>query len=506
VIPGEFDYAAPDIVEDAVRLLGENAEAKVLAGGHSLLPMMKLRLAAPTLLVDLRRIRSLRGIELRDGYFRVGALTTHAEVARSSELGVAARAAGLIADQQVRNRGTIGGSLAHGDPASDLPTVLVSGEGLVIVRGPGGEREIPAAEFFLEYLTTALGADEVITDVQLPTLEGFGWCYEKFAGRGEDWAIVGVCALIAAAPDGTCADVRVGLTNMGPTPLRASGVEEALLERPLNGEEIARAAKEAAEGTEPPGELSATPDYKRHLARVLTRRALERAAGAAQEAPAPNGVTRRRVVSARRAGETPAAPPTPRERPGGAPGMRIEQSFHVNAPVDRVWSSLIDIDGVAPCLPGAEITGSENGVYQGTFTVKLGPTTASYRGEVRLESADEGARTVTMRASGQDSRGQGSASATIAARLSESEGKTRVEVVTDYAITGKLARFGRSGIIQEVASQLMREFAECLERKLTGAEPAGVPAAQPLRGASLLVSAAQRRVRRLLARLLRRHD
>jgi carbon-monoxide dehydrogenase medium subunit len=508
VIPTEFEYEAPETVEDAIRLLGENQdETKVLAGGHSLLPMMKLRFAAPALLVDLRKIRGLRGIELRDDHFRIGALTTHAEVARRSDLGVAARAAGLIADQQVRNRGTIGGSLAHGDPASDMPTVLLTADGSVVARGSGGERQISAAELFLDYLTTALEPDELITHVQLPNLAGFGWCYEKFARRAEDWAIVGVCALVAATRDGACADVRVGLTNMGATPLRASAVEEALLNRPLNTDEIARAAREVAAGTNPPSELHATPDYKRHLALVLTRRALERAADAARESPVET-VPRRHAPTTRR-GESSTAPRAPRprsDRPTGAPGMKIEQSFDVSAPVERVWSSLIDLEGIAPCLPGAEITGREDGVYQGTFRVKLGPTTASYRGTVELESADEAAHTVTMRASGQDSRGQGTASATIVARLSESQDGTHVEVETAYAITGKLARFGRSGMIQEVAGQLMGEFANCVERRLTGAEPAGVAAraTQPVGGASLVMAVALRRVRRLLARLRRR--
>jgi carbon monoxide dehydrogenase subunit G len=402
----------------------------------------------------------------------------------------------------VRNRGTIGGSLAHGDPASDLPTVLLACEGTILARGPGGEREIPATAFFLEYLTTALEPDEVITQVQLPRLEGYGWSYEKFGQRSEDWATVGVCALVAATRDGACADVRIGLTNMGSTPLRATAVEEALLGRPLASEEIARAAGEAAAGTEPPGELNATPDFKRQLARVLTRRALERAAAAARETPVEAPPRRRTAVA-------PPAPTAPRPAPqraggAGAPGMKIVQSFDVSAPVDRVWSSFIDIAGVAPCLPGAQITGSEDGVYQGTFSVKIGPTTASYKGTVELVSADEAARTVTMRANGQDRRGQGTASATIVVALSESGGGTHVEVETDYSITGKLARFGRSGVIQEVANQLMRQFGTCVERRLTGAEPDAAAAAQPVGGAALVESAVLARVRRLLMRILRR--
>jgi carbon-monoxide dehydrogenase medium subunit len=279
VIPAEFDYEAPESLEEAIRMLRENGEdAKLLAGGHSLLPLMKLRLAAPTVLVDLRRIPGLHGIQRENGSWRLGAMTRHADLQDTEELGVVARAASLIADQQVRNRGTIGGSLAHGDPASDLPTVLLATEGEVTARGSGGQRTIAAAELFQGYLTTALAHDEVVTEVRIPTLDGYGFGYEKFTRRAEDWAMVGVCALVKKAGD-TCEDVRIGLTHMGSTPLRATAAEDALRGQALDADSIARAAEQAAEGTEPPGDLNATPEYKRHLARTLTRRALMEAAG-----------------------------------------------------------------------------------------------------------------------------------------------------------------------------------------------------------------------------------
>ncbi|HZB06047.1 MAG TPA: xanthine dehydrogenase family protein subunit M [Thermoleophilaceae bacterium] len=278
MITAPFDYEAPESVEEAVRMLHENGEdAKLLAGGHSLLPLMKVRLAAPTVLVDLRKIPGLHGIQQDNGGWRIGPMTRHAELENATELGVVARAASEIADQQVRNRGTIGGSLAHGDPASDLPTVLLALEGSVRARGPNGERTIAAAELFRDYLTTALAHDEVITDVRLPALEGYGFGYQKFTRRAEDWAMVGVCALVSRAPDGTCDDVRVGLTHMGATPLRATAAEDALRGSGLDDAAIAGAAEHAADGTDPPGDLNATPDYKRHLARVLTRRALDEA-------------------------------------------------------------------------------------------------------------------------------------------------------------------------------------------------------------------------------------
>jgi len=281
VIPVSFDYAAPRSLEEAIGTLSQGGEeAKLLAGGHSLLPLMKLRLAAPTLLVDLRGVPGLTGIEPEDGAFRIGAMTTHHQVATGG-LGLASEAAATIADQQVRNRGTLGGSLAHGDTAADMPAVLLAYQGEVTAQGPSGSRTIAASELFQDYLTTALAPDEVLTEVRLPSMDGYGFGYQKFNRRREDWAMVGVCALVKKAPDGLCEDVRIGLTHMGSTPLRASAAEDALRGQRLDSESIARAAEQAAEGTEPPGDLNATPEYKRHLARVLSRRALEEAAGRA---------------------------------------------------------------------------------------------------------------------------------------------------------------------------------------------------------------------------------
>jgi carbon-monoxide dehydrogenase medium subunit len=277
MIPAEFDYVAPASLDEAVTALTDGGEdAKLLAGGHSLLPLMKLRLAAPTLLVDLRRVPDLAGVQ-RNGGVRIGAMTTHTAVA-GADLGLMSAAAATIADQQVRNRGTIGGSLAHGDPASDLPAVVLAAEGTIVARGPGGEREIAGADFFRDYLETALAPDEVVTEVRMPESEGWSFGYQKFNRRQEDWAMVAVCALVRVQ-DGTCADVRIGLTNMGGTPLRASAAEDALRGQPFEASAITAAAEQAAEGTSPPADLNASADYKRHLARVLCRRALEQAAG-----------------------------------------------------------------------------------------------------------------------------------------------------------------------------------------------------------------------------------
>jgi aerobic carbon-monoxide dehydrogenase medium subunit len=280
VIPAEFDYIAPDSLDQAILALKENGdEAKLLAGGHSLLPLMKLRLAAPALLIDLRKVPGLHGIQRENGSWRIGAMTPHVTLETTPELGIVSTAAGTIADPQIRNRGTIGGSLAHGDPASDLPAVLLITEGSVTASGgDGGQRSISAQDMFRDYLDTALEPHEVLTEVRVPAYDDWGFSYQKFNRRSEDWAMVAVSVLVKQTGD-VCEDVRVGLTNMASTPLRATAVEEALKGQPLTADSIAKAAENAAEGTSPPADLNASSDYKRHLARVLTRRALMEAAG-----------------------------------------------------------------------------------------------------------------------------------------------------------------------------------------------------------------------------------
>jgi carbon-monoxide dehydrogenase medium subunit len=274
LIPAEFDYVAPGSLDDAMQALADGGEdAKVLAGGHSLLPLMKLRLAAPTLLVDLRRVEELRGVSSDGDSIRFGAMTRHHEAA-TGNYGLVSAAAATIADQQVRNMGTVGGTMAHGDPASDLPAILLAAEGSITIRGAGGEREVAAADFFEDYLTTAVGEGEILTAVTFPKLSGYGYGYQKFNRRQEDWAMVAVSALVKKNGDGSIEDARIGLTHMGSTPLRATAVEEAL----KGGASIEQASEHAADATEPPADLNASQDYKRHLARVLTRRALEAAA------------------------------------------------------------------------------------------------------------------------------------------------------------------------------------------------------------------------------------
>ena len=274
MIPAPFDYQRAASVDEAIELLAAHGDdAKLLAGGHSLLPLMKLRLAQPTVLVDIGRIGDLSYVEDGSGTVRIGALTRHHDVATSDlvreQVPLLAEVAGQIGDPQVRHRGTVGGSIAHGDPASDLPAVLLALRGTMVVRGPGGEREIAADDFFTGFLETALAPDEVLTEIRVPAVPGVGWAFEKFNRRAQDWAIVGVAAALTNGSGGP----GVGLVNMGSAPLRAAGVEDAL----RSGSGAADAASHADEGTEPPGDLNASPEFRRHLAQVLVRRALERA-------------------------------------------------------------------------------------------------------------------------------------------------------------------------------------------------------------------------------------
>jgi aerobic carbon-monoxide dehydrogenase medium subunit len=278
MIPAAFDYTAPESLQDAIAALVDGGEdAKLIAGGHSLIPLMKLRLAAPSLLVDLRKVPGLHGVERQNGHWRVGALTTHTTL-ETSDLGLASAVAATIADMQVRNRGTIGGSLAHGDAASDLPAAMLVCEAEVTLQGPDGQRSVAAAELFKGYMTTDVGEQEVLTEIRIPALDGWGYGHQKFNRRSEDWAMVGVCAAVKASGQ-TCEDVRIGLTHMGSVPLRATAAEAALRGQELSPQNIAKAAEQAAEGTNPPTDLNASAEYKRHLARVLTRRALSDAVG-----------------------------------------------------------------------------------------------------------------------------------------------------------------------------------------------------------------------------------
>ena len=285
MIPAKFDYVRPGSLDEAVSALaGGGDDAKVIAGGQSLLPLLRLRLAYPELLVDVGDLGELRGVTDAGDTLVIGALTTHHQVVHdpliAEHCGLLAQAAATVADPAVRHRGTLGGSLAHADPAGDLPAVALTLDATMVARGPRGEREIAAADFFVDYLTSSLAPDEILTAVRVPKLgAGWGYRYEKFHRTAQAWATVGVAALVRRS-NGSVAEARIGLTNMGSTPLRATAAESAAAGAQASRDALRAAAASADEGTNPPGDLHGAPDYRRHLARVLTGRALAAAAGA----------------------------------------------------------------------------------------------------------------------------------------------------------------------------------------------------------------------------------
>jgi len=278
VIPAAFDYDVAESLDHAVELLGQGGgETKLLAGGHSLIPAMKLRIARPVKLVDIGRLADLAYVKDAGTHVAIGALTTHAAVAADPILQehcpIVSFAAAQIGDPPVRHRGTLGGTLSHGDPASDMPAVILALGAEVVARGPSGDRTIPATEFFAGVFETALAADEVLVEARVPKLgASTGWAFLKASRRAQDWATVGVAALVHH-DDGAVAGASVGLVNMGATPLRAKGAEDAL----AGGASLADAAARVAEGTEPPTDTAGSAEYRAHLAQVLTRRALEQA-------------------------------------------------------------------------------------------------------------------------------------------------------------------------------------------------------------------------------------
>ncbi|MGC9668351.1 FAD binding domain-containing protein [Planosporangium sp. 12N6] len=281
MIPAAFDYTRPASVDEAVAALADE-DAKVLAGGQSLIPLLRLRLAAPTLVVDLGGLAELRGIRDGGDALVVGAMTTHASVLADPLVDryapLLAQATATVADRQVRHRGTLGGALAHADPAGDLPAVAVALDATLEIAGPAGRRTVAAADFFVDYLTTVLEPGEVLVAVHIPKREGWSTHYEKFSRVAQGWALVGVAAMVRRA-DGRIAEARVALTNMATTPVRAAAVEAALTGCAVDPAAVRAAAAHAAEGTGPTGDLSASAEYRSHLARVLTGRAVLAALG-----------------------------------------------------------------------------------------------------------------------------------------------------------------------------------------------------------------------------------
>ncbi|MEO6503441.1 MAG: xanthine dehydrogenase family protein subunit M [Jatrophihabitantaceae bacterium] len=284
MIPASFDYLKPSSIEDAVRAYAAAGEdAKILAGGQSLLPILRLRLAYPELVIDLGGIAELTGVTDDGDAIVIGAMTTHSDVIADELIKrhapLIAQATETVADRQVRHRGTFGGSLAHADPAGDLPAVALALDAELRVHGPGGQRSIAARDFFLDYLTTAMEPGEILTAIRIPKLgEGWSTHYEKINRVAQAWSIVAVAAAVRRS-NGVITEARIGLTNMGPTPLRASATEQALAGAPATAESVASASASAAQGTSAPSDLSAKADYREHLVTVLTKRAVLHAAG-----------------------------------------------------------------------------------------------------------------------------------------------------------------------------------------------------------------------------------
>ena len=281
MIPAQFDYVRAGAVDEAVAALAEHGDdAQVMAGGQSLIPLLRLRLSYPEVVVDVGRVEEMRGIREDGDHIVIGAMTTHYDVLRDplvrEHAGLIAQATSTVADPAVRHRGTFGGALAHADPAGDLPAVAAALEAEFVVAGTGDRRTVPASEFFVDYLQTALEPEEVLVEVRIPKHTGWGYRYEKFHRVAQSWAIVGVAAVVRR-DNGSIAEARVGLTNMGSTPIRATAVEQALAGAAPDG--VAAAAEHAAEGTSPASDLNGKADYRQHLARVLTRRAVSAAAG-----------------------------------------------------------------------------------------------------------------------------------------------------------------------------------------------------------------------------------
>lgn len=282
MIPAPFDYHAPTTLEEALQLLGASEDAKVLAGGQSLLPVLKLRLAAPEVVIDLGRIDTLRGIREDGDAIVIGAMTPHYVVAAdplvAQHAALLAKATHEVADPQVRHRGTLGGAIAHADPAGDLLAPALALEAELVIAGPGGTRTVAAADFFQGLFTTAIGEDEILTEVRIPKHTGWGAHYEKFTRVAQQWSIVAV-AVTLRTEDGTIAEARVALTNMGSVPIRATAVEQALHGVAVDAAAVAAAVAGIAEGTKPPSDLNGDADYRSHLATVLARRAVLAAAG-----------------------------------------------------------------------------------------------------------------------------------------------------------------------------------------------------------------------------------
>ena len=450
MIPAQFDYVAPASVEEALQALAQHGdEAKIIAGGQSLLPVLRMRLNAPEVVIDIGRIDSLRGIRDDGDAVVIGAMTTHHDVVNNALVREHAllitKAAAEVADAQIRHRGTFGGALAHADPAGDLgaPALALGAE--FVIAGPGGTRTVAADDFFVDLFETAIGEDEILTEVRIPKHTGWGAHYEKFVRVSHQWPIVAVAATVKA--DGGChlrgADRADQHGFHGPARAWCGGG---------------------------PGRRDG----------VRGRRTRGSRQGGRRHEPAVRPQRLRGVPEAPRQGAHQASC-----RGGGRRLMQLTHRFTVPVPIDEAWAHFNDIGSVAECFPGASVTSAEGDSFAGSVKVKLGPIALVYNGTGLFTEKDEAAHRMVVDASGKDKRGNGTAGAAVVMTMTEAGTSTDVEVVTDLAITGKPAQFGR-GVMQDVSDKLLGQFVACLEQRFdspaaaaeTVAEPAP-PAAEP---------------------------
>ncbi len=459
MIPAEFEYVAPTSIDEAVSALrqavSDGTDVKVLGGGQSLMPVLRLRMAAPELLVDLDRVGELRGVRDDGDAIVIGAMTTHHVVSKDplvhEHATVLALAAETVADLQVRHRGTLGGALVHADPAGDLPApVLALGAELVIAGADGARRTVAAADFFEDLFTTAVGEDELLVEIRIPKHTGWGGHYEKFNRISHAWSIVGVAAAVR---------VEGGTHRRGTGGAHQHGVGAGARPRRRGG-----ARRQGRDGRRGQGRVRrGGRGHEPALGRQRRRRL-----------PPP---PRRCAHRSRRAG-----------RRGSLGRMELHHEFVVPIGIDAAWEAFNDLERIGPAFPGAAVTGVDGDGFTGTAKVKLGPISLQYNGTGRFAERDEEARTAVIEAQGKDRRGNGTAGATIMASLTaEGEGSTRVLLDTDLKITGRPAQFGR-GVIQDVGSKILDQFAANLTTLLAAPEgaagevdeaPVVEPAAEP---------------------------
>ena len=439
MIPAAFDYVAPTTVEDALAALAQYGdEAKIIAGGQSLLPVLRMRLNAPEWIIDLGKIESLRGIRDDGDAIVIGAMTPHVVVGSdplvAEHAALIAKAVEHLADAQVRHRGTFGGALAHADPAGDLgaPALALGAE--FVIAGSGGTRTVAADDFFVDLFETAIGEDEILTEVRIPKHTGWGAHYEKFVRVAHQWPIVAVAATVRV--DGR--HHRRGADRAHQHGLHAA----------------------AGPGQRGRDHRSAGDRGGRSRRRRACRRRRE---------PAVRPQRRRRLPQPPRDGADPAG--AARRRRSRL--MDLTHRFTVPTSVDETWAHFQDIASVAECFPGATVTSAEGDSFAGSVKVKLGPIALVYNGSGTFVEKDEAAHRFVVDAKGKDKRGNGTAGAKVTLTMASADGgATDVEVVTDLAITGKPAQFGR-GVMQDVSDKLLGQFVACLEQRLSGSGCAG---------------------------------